>query len=301
VNLLAVLLALWLERLLTQRLRLREARWLDGYYDAIARALGRSRGVGTRLAAVAAVLLPMLPVIVLAWALRGRLFGLPGFLFALAVLMVCFGPRNLREEVDDYAGALARGNSAEALRQAVALLEDDAAGRRGGLRGRIEEAVFVQANNRLFGVLFWFLAAGPAGAWVFRVSDLLRRRAMFESARHGSDPHAEALGDALLDVHGLLAWLPARLAALAYALAGSVEDAVGNWRSAVSGARLGSLDRSEDLLARVGCAALQPSLALAQPESLELATVQGAWRIVRRALWIWVFCLALLTLAGLVQ
>jgi membrane protein required for beta-lactamase induction len=247
------------------------------------------------------VLLPMLPVIVLAWTLRGRLFGLPGFLFALAVLIACFGPRNLREEVDDYAGALSRDDQAGASAHATALLEDDAAGRRGGLRGRIEEAVFVQANNRLFGVLFWFLVAGPAGAWAFRVSDLLRRRAVFESARRGADPHADAFGDALLDVHGLLAWLPARLAALAYALAGSVEDAVGNWRAAVTGARLGSLDRSEDLLARVGCAALQPSLALATDESLELATVQGAWRIVRRALWIWVFGLALLTLAGLVE
>ena len=301
MNLLAVLLALWLERLLTQRLRLREARWLDGYYDAIARALGRSRGLGARLAAVMAVLLPMLPVIALAFTLRGRLFGLPGFVFALVVLMVCFGPRNLREEVDDYAGALARGDRSDALRHATALLEDDAAGRRGGPRGRIEEAVFVQANNRLFGVLFWFLVAGPAGAWVFRVSDLLRRRARFEAARRGADPHAEALGDALLDVHGLLAWLPARLAALAYALAGSVEDAVGNWRAAVSGARLGSLDRSEDLLARVGCAALRPSLAQVPAGSLELATVQGALRIVRRALWIWLVGLALLTLAGLVD
>ena len=61
----------------------------------------------------------------------------------------------------------------------------------------------------------------------------------------------------LTDLHGILAWIPARLAALSYALAGSFEDAVGNWRSAVDSAGAGVLDRAEGLLARVGKGSLQ--------------------------------------------
>ena len=38
----------------------------------------------------------------------------------------------------------------------------------------MERAIYVQANNRIFGVVFWFLVLGPTGAWAFRVLDLLQ-------------------------------------------------------------------------------------------------------------------------------
>jgi membrane protein YqaA with SNARE-associated domain len=96
----------------------------------------------------------------------------------------------------------------------------------------------------------------------------------------------------------LLAWLPARLAAVSYALAGSFEDAIGNWRIAVDRASRALLDRTEDLLARVGKGSLQPSLAGVRPEALDAATARGAWRIVARSAWIWLAVIALLVLAG---
>jgi membrane protein required for beta-lactamase induction len=99
-------------------------------------------------------------------------------------------------------------------------------------------------------------------------------------------------------VHGVLAWVPARLAALSYALAGSFEDAVGNWRVAVDGAGSDLLERSEDLLAHVGRGSLQPSIAAVPAAELDLATARGAWRIVVRALWIWLAVVAVLVLAG---
>ena len=99
-------------------------------------------------------------------------------------------------------------------------------------------------------------------------------------------------------MHGVLAWLPARLTALSYALAGSFEDAVGNWRIAVDRASTGLLDRAEDLLARVGRGSLQPSIAEVPAAELDLATARGAWRIVSRCLWIWLAAIAVLVLAG---
>jgi membrane protein required for beta-lactamase induction len=296
VSVLALLLALALERGLTHLFHLREPRWLDGYFDRAARVLSeRPRGLAVG-GAVAALLLAVLPVAAVDRALGSHLFGLPQLALAVLVLLMSFGPRDLRDEVDDYVDALDRGDREAAGRLAKELLEGDAASRGAGLREAVEEAIFVQANNRIFGVIFWFMLLGPAGAWLFRVSDLMRRRAAFEAARRGG---VAAPGrDAPALVHGLLAWIPARLAAFSYALAGGFEDAIGNWRIAVDRASRGLLDRTEDLLARVGKGSLQPSLAGAAPEVLDAATARGAWRIVARSAWIWVAVIALLVLAG---
>jgi membrane protein required for beta-lactamase induction len=270
MSLLALLLALIVERGLTHLFHLREPRWLDRYFDWAARVLGRSSGEVRIAAAVVVVLLPVLPVALLDGALGGHLLGLPQLTFAALVLLFSFGPRDLNDEVDDYVAALERGDRDEAGRRAKELLEADAAGRSSVLREAVEEAIFVQANNRIFGVIFWFMLLGPAGAWLFRVSDLMRRRAAFEAARSGAEVRSS----------------------------GSFEDAVGNWRIAVDQAAESVLDRSEDLLARVGKASLQPSLARLPPQGLDAATARGAWRIVSRSTWVWLAVIAALVLVG---
>lgn len=296
MSLLALLLALAIERGLTRLFHLREPRWRDRYYDWMARRLAGGSSGSRVPAALVALLLPVLPVALLDRMLGGHLLDLPQLAFAVVALLASFGPRDLRDEVDDYVAALERGDREEASRRAKVLLESDATGRGTGLREAVEEAIFVQANNRIFGVILWFMLLGPAGAWLFRVSDLLRRRGAFEAARSGAP--AQSFGGALAVLHGLLAWIPARLVAATYALAGSFEDAVGNWRIAVDRATESVLDRSEDLLARVGKASLQPSLAGLRPEALDAATARGAWRVVSRSTWIWLAAIALLVLAG---
>jgi AmpE protein len=283
MSLLALLLALACERGLTHLFHLRELRWLDRYSDWAARLIGRG-GAAARLAAVVALAVPVLPVAVANWLLGAHLLGLPQLAFAVVVLLLSFGPRDLRDEVDDYVAALERGDRDAAARGATELLESDAAGRGAGLREAVEEAIFVQANNRVFGVIFWFMLLGPAGAWLFRVSDLMRRRAAFESSRGGGGA-PDGLGAALRFIHGLLAWVPGRLVACAYALAGDR-------------AASGLLDRTEDLLARVGKGSLQPSLAGVAPDAIDAATARGAWRIVSRSAWIWLAVIALLVLVG---
>ena len=298
MNLLALLLALVCERGLTHLLHLREPRWLDRYYDWANRSLGARRGRLAYVAAVVAIAVPVLPVATASWLLGSHLLGLPQLAFAVLVLLLSFGPRDLRDEVDDYLGALERGDREQAARCATELLESDAAGRGAGLRDALEEAVFVQANNRIFGVIFWFLVLGPAGAWAYRVSDLLRRRAAFEAGREGAPVTGESFGGVLAFLHGVLAWVPARLTAGSYALAGSFEDAVGNWRVAVDQVSERLLDRTEDLLARVGKGSLQASLVDVPAADLDAATARGAWRIVARAVWIWLALVAVLVLVG---
>lgn len=308
MSLVALILALLIEHGLTVLLRLREPRWLDRWCDWVGGRLAGLRGVAAHLLLAVAVLLPVAPVAIVDALLGSHLLGLLQVAFAVLVLLVSFGPRDLREELEDYIDALERGDREAATRGAKELLESDLAGRDAPPRDAVEDAIFVQANNRVFGVIFWFMLLGPAGAWLFRVTDLMRRRAAFEASRAAAagDGAGEVVADAkghaaaLGQLHGLLAWVPARLAAGAYALAGSFEDAVGHWRAVVDDVGAGLLARTEDLLARVGRGALAPSLVGVAAGSLDLATAGGALRIVTRAIWIWLAVVALLVLVGAV-
>ena len=197
------------------------------------------------------------------------------------MLLLSFGPRDLKDEVDDYVGALERNDRDEVTRRAKELLESTPA-LRGGASAReaVEEAIFVQANNRIFGVIFWFMVLGPAGAWLYRVSDLLRRRAAFEAARQGVPRMRGDLGSMLTDLHGILAWIPARLAALSYAVAGSFEDAVGNWKVAVDSAGAGLARPCRRLAGarRQGVARAQPRRRRRRVRSTwPRPRVRGAW------------------------
>ena len=129
------------------------------------------------------MIVPVIPVAAFAIVFRDVLYGLPYLAFAVLMLMFSLGPRDLEDEVEEYIEALHVGDTQRADRIAKELLETDAPRESRKRKMAIEEAIFVQSNNRLFGVLLWFMLLGPAGAWLFRVSDMCRRRAMYEAGR----------------------------------------------------------------------------------------------------------------------
>jgi len=155
------------------------------------------------------------------------------------------------------------------------------------------EAIFVQATNRIFGVVFWFIILGPVGAWLFRLSDLLRQRLAFETARGLQD-----MGGALAAVetaHGVLVWVPARLSAIGYAFGGSFDDALNGWRSYELRENLPFHRSNDEIVARVGKAAMTG--VLAEPSNSS-AAARNAMRLVTRTLFIWVTVIAAMTLFG---
>lgn len=293
MTLVALLLALVLERLATRLLHLREASWLQAYARRVARVLeGRSGPVGF-LACVLLTLLPVLPVAALALLLARTAPGLAWLAFASLVLVFSLGPRDLAEEVSEYLARERAGDTEGAAYAAAGIIEHDAAQRRDLRAEAVEDAVFVQANNRVFGVLFWFVLLGPAGlgpaaAWFFRVSDVVRRASIAQSC---AAPGPAGAGCAER-VHFGLAWAPARLLAMTYALAGSFEDARRGWRDLYGTLPGHLLERNDQLLVHVGRGALG---GLADAEA---GPVGSAMRLVRRALVFWLTVIALLSLAA---
>lgn len=297
MNLIALVLGLILERSLTRLLHLRELRWFDRYFDIGFGWLDRLGPLAAPPAAVLLALVPSLPVFLVAVYFSDRLFGIPYLAFAALVLLFSLGPRDLGREVEEYCAALEAGDVERSRRLAKELLEADAPPGGPVREHALEEAVFVQANNRLFGVIFWFMILGPVGAWSFRVVDLMRRRARFAAGRNleAGQPVGNYL-QAARSVHWLVAWLPSRLLAIGYALAGSFEDAVADWRSYYQECSSHFFDVNEEVVACVGKGAMaRASGAQGEQESQRM---RAALRLVRRTFFIWLTAIAVMTLFG---
>ncbi|HEX5419871.1 MAG TPA: regulatory signaling modulator protein AmpE [Gammaproteobacteria bacterium] len=209
----------------------------------------------------------------------------------MLVVFLCLGPKDLASEVDEYCAALDRDDYQDAQRALTGLAESRHS--LSAAKEVVEEAVFMQATNRVFGVLFWFTLLGPVGAWLFAVSNFMRRRTVFEASRDaalrpGALPAAERL-------HGILAWAPARLAALGYALSGSFDDAINGWRSYSELSETPFHQGNERLVAIVGKAAMTGYLE--QPANSS-AAARNSLRLVMRTLFIWLTVIALMTLFG---
>ncbi|MGI9308258.1 MAG: regulatory signaling modulator protein AmpE, partial [Gammaproteobacteria bacterium] len=173
MHLLALLIGLGVERLLTQLVHLREFRWGDPVFDLVFKAsLQSNRNLALVVLLILAALV-VFPVALVALLLQDSLAQIPYFLFAVLVLLFSLGPRDLKEEVDDYCAALARDDSEEIRRVSKELLEIDPPSDPVQRAQLVERSIYVQANNRVFSVVFWFILLGPAGAWLFRVLDMM--------------------------------------------------------------------------------------------------------------------------------
>lgn len=302
MKLIALLIGLLIERLATQLFHLRELRWLDHLIDFGCDKAQRFPKIPPLVPVVLLVLLLILPVFLVMLLLGNTLFGFPYLILAIVVLFFSLGPKDIGEEVDEYCAAV-EADDPELMRQtAKALLERDVPEDAWQRIEEVEQAVFVQANNRLYAVIFWFVVFGPLGAWTYRATDLIRRRAVFRAARHADqedNEHSHNMAVASTSLHSWVAWIPARLTALGYALVGSFDDAISSWRQAPAYTAATTGEASEQLLARVGVAAL--ALAPVDDENQASRAIRGAGaanKLVFRLLFLWAVIIAGMTLYG---
>ena len=298
MKLIALLVGLLVERLATHLFHLRRLRWLDRIIDLGFRSASQTSAFTAQASMLILALLLALPVFIVMFLLGDALYGFPYLVVAIVVLFFSLGPKDIGEQVDDYCAALEEDDEQAIRHTAKALAERTVDGDPAERIQQVEEAVCVQANNRLFAVVFWFVVLGPVGAWAYRVTDLVRRRAVFSADREDeSSPDTSAIVQATTNMHAWLAWIPARLTAFGYALAGSFDDAIAAWRNA--DLPHVTSERNEQLLARVGTAAL--ALGPVDGETVSQRGVRGAMAangLVFRLLGIWAFVIAAMTLYG---
>jgi len=300
MNLIALLIGLGVERLATQLFHIRRLRWIDRIIDAGFRQAERVANWPALIPIILITLVLAVPVFVVTFSLGDALLGFPYVLLAIVVLFFSLGPQDIGEDINEYCEAIESSDEEGIRRTAKAIIESDVPDDERERIHCVEEAVCVQANNRLFAVIFWFVVLGPLGAWAYRVTDLIRRRAVFAAGRdEAADGSSENLRDAAVMLHGWLAWIPARLTAIGYAAAGHFDAAIGAWRAPSEQSSDTPSEYNEHLLARVGVAAL--ALVDIAGETLGERGVRGATAansLVFRLLLIWAVVIAAMTLYG---
>jgi AmpE protein len=303
MNLIALLIGLVIERLATQLFHWRRMRWMDRIIDY---GFRQAQRVATWPAVIPIILLGIvlvLPVFGVIWFLGDTLAGFTYLLLAVIVLFFSLGPRDVGEEVGAYCDALNADDQEQVHNAAKAIIEDDVPADPYERARCVEAAVCVQANNRLFGVIFWFVVLGPLAAWAYRATDLIRRRAVFNATREtGANANADKMRDAAESVHGWLAWIPARLTAVGYAAAGHMDDAIAALRAPTEDKDLTISERSEHLLARVGVAALAlQDRSDESPSERAIRGAEAANHLVFKLLLIWAVIISAMTLYGFTQ
>lgn len=303
MNLIALLIGLVIERLATQLFRWRRMRWMDRIIDF---GFSQAERLSNWPAIIPVVLLGVvlvLPVFAVIWFLGSTLAGFAYLLLAIVVLFFSLGPSDIGEEVDEYCKALESDDSEQVHNAAKAIVENEVPEDPRERTSCVEAAVCVQANNRLFAVVFWFVVLGPLAAWAYRVTDLIRRRAVFNAARDEQPEGSSAnIRDAAEMLHGWVAWIPARLTAVGYAAAGHMDEALAALRAPTEDRDATTSERSENLLARVGVAAL--ALQDRPDETHTERAIRGAEaanHLVFKLLLIWAVIIAAMTLYGFTQ
>jgi adenosylcobinamide-phosphate synthase len=225
-------------------------------------------------------------------------------LLGTIILYLVIGGRSLQEHAtrvyqDLHAGRLqdARTHVSWLVSRDTRQLDET------GISKACIESVLENGNDALFAPIFWFCLLGPAGAILYRFANTLDAMWGYRTPRYINFGRAAARLDDVLN------YLPARLTALAYCLAGNTAQAFQCWRvqapdwdspnaGPVMAAGAGALNLELGGAAEYhGATESRPHLGHGQPPSPE--GIGLAQQLLRRALWIWLGALiicALLTL-----
>ncbi|HEY9033980.1 MAG TPA: adenosylcobinamide-phosphate synthase CbiB [Pseudomonadales bacterium] len=174
-----------------------------------------------------ALLLLLLPPALLAGWLQAQLASSPWLLCLLSALLLylTIGWQSLKQHAQAVFLPLQQGDLA-AARAALAMIvsRDTASLDEQGIAVAATESVLENGADALFSALFWFLLAGLPEVVVYRLCNTLDAMWGYRNARFAWFGKSSARLDDVLN------WLPARLTALLYTLAGNSAQARHCWR-----------------------------------------------------------------------
>lgn len=248
----------------------------------------------------------VLPVVAGVWLVYSMLNGVSpalGWAWNVAVLYFTLGFKYFSDNAEQIARLLRAGDLDGARARLVDWRGGDTRDFRDDDVTRITiEQTMASSHRQLFGILFWFvllIPLGPVGAVLYRCASILSRRWVDAQGRFGLCAQRV--------FHGIN-WLPARLTALTYAVAGNFEDATFCWRTqaptwpeveegVVLAAGAGAMGLRLGQSVNVGGESIwRPELGTGQPP--EIDGIDSAISMIWRGLVIWLVAGLLVVIAG---
>lgn len=215
----------------------------------------------------------LLPVLLIFWLLDvfdGTLFGLLQFALVLLLMTYSLGRTRYEDTLAKFTRAFSKNDSVLAMQS----LRDD------GLAEEDDDLVSIQYETeyelayyefeRWFAVVFWFVVAGAAGAFAYRVLVLAAER-----------------NEACADWLGFAEWIPARLTGLSVGLVGDFDATLAQWEETLDH----GIDTRASLHSFVG-SGITPDLNLGDASQ----RLNSLRRLFMRAMVLWVVFAALVVL-----
>lgn len=240
---------------------------------------------------IAGIILTILPVVILValgqWFLRGWFFGIWRFFYDLLFLWLCLDAYQLRAKLTEYLTALAQDQGPDIYSHGVKFLRrQEVDSNTPAVARAITVEIFLRSEERLFGVLFWFIVLGPFATVTYFLIMLIR-----DLAAEPNSAFVELLNPAT-KLCGILDWIPVRITGLSYALIGHFKTGFNYFRKKVSA----GISQTQQYAVESGFAAL--NIEHVDVIHADLEENQEALSLVDRAVYVWIVVVAIFTLGG---
>jgi len=234
--------------------------------------------------------------LVAAYLVNGLLFSLLGqigiFLFAVAMLVYTFGPRDLDIDVRNVIGAKGEEEQREALET---LLGEPVPEDAEKCEAIAINAVFSKALKRWFGIIFWFAILGIYGALLYRLATWLR---------NGDYGLYDEQKDLIESLCGIMDWPVAQLLTLSLAIATDFDCVYQAWKKYHVERGHGLFDANNDFMLTSARTIVMSGNAAKDgyADQLEgpMASIRLSMDLVWRSLGVWVTVLAILLLVNVI-
>jgi len=277
--LICILIGIFFDRASDLLENLRNFDWFDNYSRWLLKTLP-----GLTNQNQSSILILLLPVMLITGVLQhwmdNRLYGLIEFLFSLVIFAFSLGPRDLNRQINRYLDARESGDENSIRTEASAIMQKEAPADPDQQTVEVMRSILHEANDRFFAVIFWFVLLGPFGALLYRLTSHTIRAT-------GS----ATLSAAARQFQAVLAWAPAHLVAMGYALTGNYEGAKQQFYSKTKQDDLSECNYHTLITAGQG------ALKDCTPGD-ESTCIRSARALVLRTLVVWLAFIAILTLLG---
>lgn len=283
MNIIIILICLFFERYYQIGSHIRLYAWFYRYLNVLSTKWLAKKNMAAWVMLITAIVPLVLLTALLQIFFNSVLWGILGFIFNTLVLLYCLGPVNIKEQYHYYFTAKERGDMAAAyasLNTREPLVFDNAADMTRGMT----EHILQLSNRHIIAILFWFLLFGAAGALCYRL--VLE----VNSFATKLDDFYQAVGQISIKVREYLDWIPVRILALCYAVAGNFVGSFSIWMRYA----LAKPEQNDEFLVHCGLA------ALGVKENSAMSSIdedQEAINLIDRVLIVFLVILALMTVA----